>query len=83
MCIFVVQLKEAMLNGLDPLFSLTFVLCAPVSKVALDCDSHFIKSLKLPVPLTRYTTPCSLWSTQVCRIVQIWRNEGENVGGVK
>lgn len=54
MCRFVVQIKKATLNGSERLLRLTFVLCAPVSEVAWDCSSHFIKSLffsakRLPV----------------------------------
>lgn len=45
MCRFVVQIKKATLNGSDKLFHLTFVVCAPVSEVAWDCSSQFIKSL--------------------------------------
>lgn len=44
MCRFVVQIKKATLNGLDKLFHLTFVVRAPVSEVAWDCSSQFIKS---------------------------------------
>lgn len=45
MCRFVVQIKKATLNGLDKLFHLTFVVCAPVSEAAWDCSSQVTKSL--------------------------------------
>ncbi len=45
MCRFVVQIKKATLNGSVKLFHLTFVVHAPVSEVAWDCFSQFIKSL--------------------------------------
>lgn len=63
MCRFVVQIKKAMLNGLDKLFHLTFVVHAPVSEAAWDCPSQFTKSL-FPqmkwLSMLSLVTPCLL-----------------------